>query len=169
MGVEFSAVETNHTIATGLLGDVKSIVRRSHQCFLVLHLRMGRRCDAAAHRPFQLPALVLKSMGIHLLAQSLGERYRRVQDRSRQDEQEFLPSVASNAVYLPGLVLQELRELIEHRVPSLMPVVVVHALELVDVAHDDRYRLVQPHGMAPHLLQPILERAPVLDSRQPIG
>jgi hypothetical protein len=106
MCVEFSAVEANHTIATGLLGNVKSVIRRSHQSFLVFDLWMGRRGDAAAHGPLQLPALVLKSMSIDLLAQSLGERYRRVQDGSRQDEQEFLASIASDAVYLARFILQ---------------------------------------------------------------
>lgn len=105
MCVEFSAVEANHPIATGLLGNVKSVIRRSHQSFLVFDLWMGRRCDAAAHGPFKLPALVLKSMAIHLLAQSLGERYRRVQNGSRQDEQEFLASISSDAVYLPRFIL----------------------------------------------------------------
>jgi hypothetical protein len=52
MGVEFTAVETNHTIATGFLGNVKSVIRRPHQSFLVFDLWMGRRRDAAAHRPF---------------------------------------------------------------------------------------------------------------------
>jgi hypothetical protein len=85
MCVKLSAVEANHTIATGLLGNVQSVVRRSHQSFLVLDLWMGRRCNAAAHGPFELAALVLKSMIIHLFAQSLGERHRRVKDGSRQD------------------------------------------------------------------------------------
>jgi hypothetical protein len=51
-------------------------------------------------------------MSIHLLAQSLGERYRRVQDSSRQDEQEFLASIASDAVDLARFILEQARELL---------------------------------------------------------
>ena len=112
MGVEFIAVETNHTIATGLLGDVKSIVRRSHQSFLVLDLRVGRRGNTAAHSPSELSALVLKSMSIHLLAQSLGERDSGIEDGARQNEQEFLPAITTDAIDFPRLVLEELRELL---------------------------------------------------------
>jgi hypothetical protein len=96
-------------------------------------------------------------MSIHLLAQSLRKRHRRIQDSSRQDEQEFLAPIASDAVYLPCLVLEELGKLLEHRISCLVPVVVVHALELVDVAHDDCHRLMESDRVAPHLLETVLE------------
>ena len=50
-----------------------------------------------------------------------------------------------------------------------MPVVIVDALELVDVAHHQRDRLVQSHRVLPHVVQTILEGAPVLDLSEPVG
>jgi hypothetical protein len=84
-------------------------------------------------------------MTLNLLAQPLGEGHGGVQHRTGKNEQKLLSAIAPDAVDLPGLFLQQPRELLQHRIPRLVPVVVVHALELVDVAHHDRQRLVQTH------------------------
>ena len=66
---------------------------------------------------------------------ALGERYRRIEHRSRKEEQELLATVSSDPVDLARLVLEDLRELAQHGVASLMAIRVVHDLELVDIAH----------------------------------
>jgi hypothetical protein len=96
-------------------------------------------------------------MTLHLLSQPLGESYRRVEDGSGEDEKEFFAAIASNPVDLSRFILEEGRELLEHGVAGLVTVIVVDRLELVDVAHHDRHRLVQSDRVTPHLSQPVLE------------
>jgi hypothetical protein len=81
-------------------------------------------------------------MTLHLLPQPLGESDRGIEHRTRQNQKELLSAVTSDAVDLARLAFQELRELLEHGVSGLVAVIVVHALELVDVAHHQRDRLV---------------------------
>src|SRR5690349_23325667 len=95
----------------------------------------------------------------YLLPQPLGEGDGGIEHRTRQDQQKLLAAVTTNAIDLARFVSQNLREFLEHRVARLMPVLVVHALELVDVAHDDSDGLVQPDRVLPHLVEAVLERA----------
>jgi len=108
-------------------------------------------------------------MALNLLTQPLGESDRGIEHRTGQYEQELLSAVASDAVDFARLGLQEVRELLEHGVAGLVAVVVVYALELVDVAHDKRDGLVEPHRMQPHLMQTLVQGAPVLDLGQSVG
>ena len=108
-------------------------------------------------------------MVLHLLPQPLGECYRGIEHRAGKNEQEFLSPVATNAVDLPRLRLEELRELFEHRVSRLVSMIVVHALEPVYVAHNQRDRFMQSNRVQPHLVQTLLERASVLHLGEPVG
>src|SRR6185369_13346515 len=105
-------------------------------------------------------------MPSHLLPQPLGERDCGIEYGTRQDEEELLPAIAADAIDLSRLGLQELRELLEHGVAGLVPVVVVYALELVDVADDQGDGLVKPHRMLPHLVQMQLQGSTVFDLRE---
>src|SRR2546423_3323325 len=108
-------------------------------------------------------------MARNLLPQALGESDRCIEHGAGQNEKEFLATIAPDTVDFARLGLQELRELLEHGVAGLVAVVVVYALELVDVAHDERDRLVEAHGMLPHLVQALVQGAPVLDLRETIS
>src|SRR5215210_2411099 len=102
-------------------------------------------------------------MSSHLLPQPLGESHGGVEDRTGENEKELLSTVTSHPVDFARLSFQQLREFLEHGVSGLVAVVVVYALELVDVAHDERYRLVQSNRMVPHVVKPLIQGAPVLD------
>src|SRR6266513_3922231 len=106
-------------------------------------------------------------MARNLLPQALSESDRCIEHGAGQNEKEFLPTIAPDTVDFARLGLQELRELLEHGVAGLVAVVVVYALELVDVAHDERDRLVETDGMLPHVVETILQRASVVDLRKP--
>lgn len=108
-------------------------------------------------------------MPLHLLPQPLGEGDRRIEHCAGQNEKEFLSTVASDSVDFAGFPFQDVREPLEHGVPRLVPVVVVYALELVDIAHHQRDGLVEPHRMLPHLVQALVEGASVLDLGKSIG
>src|SRR5688500_12168146 len=108
-------------------------------------------------------------MTLYPLPQPLGKGNSGIQDRTGQNQKKLLPAVPADAVDLPRLGFQELREFLEHRVAGLVTVVVVHALEFVDVANDERDGLVQPRRMLPHLVQSLLERPSVVDAGQSIG
>src|SRR5450756_350973 len=108
-------------------------------------------------------------MALHLLPQPLREGDRGIEHGTGQNEKEFLSSVTADAVDLPRLLLQELRDLLEHGVSGLVAELVVYALELVDVAHDERDGLVEPQRMLPHLMQAVFQTAPVVDVRKAVG
>ena len=59
-------------------------------------------------------------MMLHLVAQPLGERYRRIENRSGENQQKFFATVASHAVDVSGLSLEELSKLPQHRVAGLL-------------------------------------------------
>ena len=60
-------------------------------------------------------------------------------------------------------------ELLEHLVARLVPVGVVDALEVIQVAHHARERLAEPLGVLEHLLQPLVQVAAVVEPREPVG
>ena len=143
MCVEVRAIEAHYTVAPGLLRHVESVVGRSHQSFLVLHLRVRSGGHTTAHRPAERAALICKCMILYLLPQPLGERNRGVQDGARQNQQKLLSAVSTDPVYLTRLVLEQVRNLLQHCIAGQVAVLVVHTLELVDVAHHERDGLVQ--------------------------
>src|SRR5258705_4121084 len=107
-------------------------------------------------------------MTLHLLPQPFRERPRGIEHSARKNEKEFLSAISADPVDLPRLRLQELRKLLQHRVAGLVPVVVVYSLELVDVADDERYRLVEPHRMLPHLVEMQFQGPSIFYLRQAI-
>jgi hypothetical protein len=96
-------------------------------------------------------------MILHLLTQPLGERDRGIEHRAGKNQQEFLAAITSDPVDLARFILEKAREFLEHVISREMAVGVVHALELVDVAHHERNRLVQTNRVAPYFLEPLLE------------
>src|SRR3990170_7418237 len=98
-------------------------------------------------------------MGRDLFAQPLGERDGGVQHGTGQDQQKLLAAVPSDAVDLTRLVLEQPGKLLKDRIARLVTVVVVDALEFVDVAHHDRYRLLKAKRKLPPLLEPLFPRA----------
>lgn len=84
-------------------------------------------------------------MGRHLLPQPLGKGDRGIEYGARQNEKKLFAAVTANAVDFPSIFFQQPRDLLEHRISRLVAIVVVHGLELVDVAHDERERFMEPH------------------------
>src|SRR5450759_162397 len=108
-------------------------------------------------------------MALYLLPQPLREGDRGIEHGTGQNEKEFLSPVTADAVDLPRLVLQELRDFLEHGISGLVAELVVYALELVDVAHDERDGFVEPHRALPHLMQAVFQAAPVVDLGKSVG
>ena len=82
-------------------------------------------------------------MGLDGLTHPVAEPLGRVQGGAGEEEHELLAAVPPHAVDLAGLGAQHVGELLEHGVAGLVAVRVVHALELVEVAHEERERLAQ--------------------------
>ena len=157
MCVEIGAVEAHHAIAPGFLCHVESVVRCSHKSFLVLHLRVRGSGHTTAHGPAKRATLICKCMILHLLPQPLGECNSGVQNGARQNQQELLSTIAPHSIDLTRFALEDLRDRLQDRVAGLVAVLVVHSLELVDIAHHHGHRLVQANGVAPLLFEPFLE------------
>ena len=98
-------------------------------------------------------------------AHPLREGDRSVQCGTGQDQHELLAAVAAHPVDLPRVVAQDLGELAQHLITSLMPVRVVDTLEHVEIAHDARERLIEAERVLERLVQPFLE-APAVVRRQ---
>jgi hypothetical protein len=94
------------------------------------------------------------------------KRYSRVEDGAWEQKHEFFAAVTADTVDFAGLVLENLRELLEDSVTRLVAMRVVHALEMIQVAHHTRKGLVQPARVLEHLDQPLLEIAPIIETRE---
>jgi hypothetical protein len=130
---------------------------------------MGPGGDSAADRPPQRAALISEHVRLDLLTSPLGERHRRVENRTRKDDEEFLSPVASHAVDFPCRFTEQLGELAEYLIADLMAVAVVDFLEMIQVEKRHRKRLVQPRRVLEHLAQALLEVTPVVDAGERIG
>ncbi len=108
-------------------------------------------------------------MCFHLFPHPFGERHRRVEHRARKQQHELLAAVATDSIDLADFGAQDARELFEDRVAGLVAVLVVHALEPVQVAHDAGERFGQAARVLEHLVEPLLQMAAVVDRRQRIG
>jgi hypothetical protein len=107
-------------------------------------------------------------MCLDAFAHPFREGDRGVEHRARKQEHELLAAVSPRPVDLPNLVPQDPRELLEHRVARLVPVLVVHALETIEVAHDAPERFVQPCRVLEHLAQALLEMPPIVETREAV-
>ena len=107
-------------------------------------------------------------MSLDTFPHPLRERHGRVEDRSGKEHNEFLAAVASHTIDLPCFLFQERCELLQHRIPGVMSVFVVHALEAIQVAHDAGQRFLEPLGVREHLVHLLLDEPPVLQARQAI-
>src|SRR2546423_14859999 len=104
-----------------------------------------------------------------LLPQPFGESHRSIENSPRKNQEKLLAAITTDAVDLAGFAFQQLRKFLQYRVAGLVSVLVVDGLEFVDVAHDHRDRLVQPHGGLPPLRQSLPARAPGLYPGEPLG
>lgn len=141
--VELCAVEADDSVASQLLGNVEGIVRRAKHRFGIGDAGVRPCCHPAAHRPLERTAVVGKSMLCYALPQPIGESNGRIKNGSRQKQEELFSSIAAHAVDFPRFGFEDAGELLQNFVPRLMPVGVVHFLEMIDVAHDARDGLVQ--------------------------
>ncbi len=92
-------------------------------------------------------------MGLHLLTSPFRERHRGIEHGSWKENDELLAAVATHLVDLARRRLENARELLQHRVARLMAVRVVHRLEVIEIEHRARQRLVQPHRVLEHVMQ----------------
>src|SRR5213076_2372260 len=117
MRVEGVAIETDHSIPTRLLRNVKRVVCRTNESVATGDAGMGPSGDTKARRPFDRAAVEGECTRLHFLAHALGERHGRIEDGAGQEKHEFLTPVTPNAVdLLARFVLENARELFEHRV-----------------------------------------------------
>jgi hypothetical protein len=166
--VELFAVEADDAIAASLLGHVERVVCRPHQRLAVPNsgVRPGR--DAEARRAAEGTTFERERVLLHFLTHTLGKRHSGVQDGPRQEEHELLASISTDSVDLPGLALEDMGELFEDGIPGLVAVRVVDALEAVEIHHHARDLLVQSLPMLPHLPQPLLDVAAVVEPGQSV-
>ena len=83
-------------------------------------------------------------MPLDPFAHPFRERHGRVEHGARKQQHELLATVAADPIDLARFVFQNGGQLLEHLVTGLVAVRVVDALEVVEIAHHARERLVQP-------------------------
>src|SRR5689334_13385580 len=168
MRVELGAVEADDAIASHLLRDIQRVVSRTDQRVAFPDPRVRPAGDAEAGRATQRATGEGECMPLDAFAHPFGEGHRGVEHGAREQEHELLATVAADAVDLPRLLLEDRRQLLEHLVARLVAVGVVDALEVVQVAHDAREWLIEPLGVMEHLLQPVVQVAPVVEPREAV-
>ena len=93
----------------------------------------------------------------HRVAQVAQEPQRAGRAGARRDQRELVTADAGEAVALPGHARRRDRHGLEHRVPGGVALLVVHALEVVEVDQDERVGVAGRRGA----LEREVEAAPV--------
>ena len=124
--------------------------------------------DGNARRDGQRP----RRLGLEpseLLRQALREAERAREVARRQDDRELLAADPADDVVSANRVAQHVRDLQEELVSDAVPVDVVDPLEVVEVDHHERDRVVLHRGPHHLLAQPVVEGAVVVEAREGVG
>src|SRR3972149_6989802 len=125
-------------VAAGVLGQVHRLVRQLDEVIEVrVVVRQRRQADGDRHRAHGLQVLAGEGPRLDGVADALGEGARLLRPNVEEDEDELLAAKAVDAVVLPHGVAQDGGDLPQRDVANLVAVVVVEALEVVDVRHGD--------------------------------
>src|SRR4051812_22684298 len=144
------------------LGAVERGVRLGDQRLLVLRA-LGHRRDAEARGDRQrlVSVQALDAELLDGLAHALGGQLRALQIGLGQDHGHFLAAVARGLVDVARQLSQHARDLAQDDVSLLVAVGVVDRLEVVDVEHDQRDRLVEAAGTLDLARERVVEVAQV--------
>lgn len=93
---------------------------------------MFRDAEADRHR-----ANSCKAMRLHHTAHSLGKRGAGPVAGRRGQHHKFVPAPAEKHIARAKRCADQLDELAQHRIASLMPIMIVHLLEMVDIEKDE--------------------------------
>ena len=167
--VELVAVEANDAIASRFLCDVERVVGGSHQGVALFHLWVRPSRHAKAGRAREGSARKRECIVLDAFAHPLGEVHGVLDLGAGEEQHELLAAIPSNAIDLARLLPQNVGKLLEHFVAGLMPVRVVHALELVEIAHHEREGLLQALRMREHLVDAFVEVAAVVQAGERVG
>lgn len=157
MLVELGAVESHDAIPSHFLRNIQRIVCRLEHFLAALDAGMWPRSDTKTHRPLQRSTFERKCILLDALPHPFSERNSRIEHGARQQQQEFFSAISADPVDFTRLELENFGELLEHLIACSVTVRVVHLLEMIDVAHHARDRLVQTKRMLEHLVQSLLE------------
>ena len=102
-------------------------------------------------------------------ADLIGDDARRVETGLRQDDGEFLATVARRRVAAFDRVGERLGDEAQHLIADLVTVSVVEALEMIDVGDEQAQRLVVVRGLAHRLAQTHLEGFAVRNAGERVG
>ena len=104
-----------------------------------------------------------------LLADALCERDRARQVARGQDHRELLAADAADDVRGPDRCAKDVGDLVQQLIADAVAVDVVHLLEVVEVEHHERDRLVRRRRAQELLPQPVVEGAVVVETGQRVG
>lgn len=157
-----------HPVAPVLLGAVKRGVRHGHHPrALIAMVGIARHTGRQTDGPQRLAAQFDIQM-FHRFPQLFGTGCGDVEVGTGQDEREFLATVAAGDVFAAGVARDELSECCQQGIAAFMAVVIVETLEVIDIEHDDRERLLATACAGCFARQRIFHVAAVEKSRQRI-
>src|SRR5690606_28187254 len=151
----------DHRLASTVLGPIQLGVGGAQQARRVVAIgRVAGYADRHRHGR-QAATVVLDHHRFHRDADFFGARRATVWRHFRQDQGEFLAAVAAGDVFVARVRGQHLCEMDEDRVAAVVAVLVVEALEVVDVQHQQRQRPAATLTARQFALQGFLQIAPV--------
>src|SRR5579862_539375 len=154
-----------HTVAPGLLGRIKSVVRGFDQliaCSAVL--RKCCRSRAHSNRPRHARELPVRNH----LSQLLRDADRLIRSSLGQQNRKFLATVTAHHVDLSYLLVKQRRNLSQHFISKHVSKLVVQAFELIDVGHDHRHTRTIPARPLDLLENSQFEKTAVKNSGQAV-
>src|SRR6185437_12254984 len=159
-----------HAIASGALALVECGVRGSDQDARrdVLIAAVGRESgDSQAYGDTQGPRVRLAGSEADALAQAAGDEERLGDRDFGQHDRELLTADPRHPVLAEAQpVCEPGGELPQHLVADLVAVRIIHRLEVIDVAHEERQRATQPHRALDLARELVLEEAAAATARQ---
>lgn len=129
-----------HAITSGPFGLVQGFVRRSDELLGRFDLQLGERGNSHADRDGHTRSFMLERRKLHRRSQSLAKNSSVAQVHTTTEHREFFTAVTSKHILGTHRVLCDFGDPHQHVIAREMSVRVVHALEVIDVEHDERER-----------------------------
>src|SRR6185312_5462653 len=166
---ELGARVADDAIASRSLGYIECVVGGLQQRVAVHESRVRPGRDTAANRCLEWPSLERKPVRRYPQTRPLGERHRRVDGRAGEEDQKLLAAIAADVIDLAHGCARHRSDLAKHFVARPVAKVVVHQLEVIEVEHRDRQRLLETDRVLEHLVKALVQPAPIVEPREWIG
>src|SRR6187402_1212139 len=132
-------------ISAAALGGIERLVGRLEQGFPGLSSeRKQRSTDRAGD--LDRSELAVKRRGFELAADALGKQHRASLVGLLAHDHEFFPAEATHRVGVALHALEHVCEALDHDVAHVVSVGIIDALEVVDIANQERQRLLEALG-----------------------